>query len=311
MTDLPLSLRPWARQLAIFPQEIALLLGGLAAQLASLLGGGEPARSHEGAPDGFRGLSRHGTYDRLLMSEWLLQEELPDEFLRRVVSSEHSFLERAFTEESAHRSSFVLFDSGASQLGAPRIVQLAALIVLAQRAERQKGTLAWGSLQDASSTIHDSVNANVMKLVRLRSSQRPTDADFERWKAVVTERTVSELWFVGSERLAEEGWKQTASLLAVSEILESTAPHRVRVMARPHARAPQSGRVRSVTLELPPQGRSVQILRDPFASAVAPRQATNQAIDPNSNIVFSMDARRLHVRGTGGIFITFSIPSLL
>ena len=47
-----------------------------------------------------------------------------------------------------------LLDVGPDQLGAPRIAHLASLVVLAARAEREKGTLIWGFLQDQSGSLH-------------------------------------------------------------------------------------------------------------------------------------------------------------
>ena len=44
--------------------------------------------------------------------EWLLQEELPDEFMRRAVSGEHLFLQRAYQENSAAKQTVALFDTG-------------------------------------------------------------------------------------------------------------------------------------------------------------------------------------------------------
>ncbi len=52
-------------------------------------------------PDGYDGIGRRGSYDRLLASEWLIHDELPDEFLRRVVSGEHAFLRRLHRHEAA------------------------------------------------------------------------------------------------------------------------------------------------------------------------------------------------------------------
>ena len=50
---------------------------------APLLGGGEI--------DGYAGLARRGDFERLLLSEWLLADEMPDEFIRRATSNELAF----------------------------------------------------------------------------------------------------------------------------------------------------------------------------------------------------------------------------
>jgi len=306
MTTLPRTLAPWAKELSIFPEETALALAGMASRLAGVLGAVGGAAASDGTPDGFSGISRRGTYERLLASEWLLQEELPDEFVRRVVASEHSFLESAYAREAAVRRTVVLFDSGASQLGGPRLVHLAALVVLAQRADRTGSTLVWGALQDATSTLHVGLSeTGITALLRSRARAGATRAAIERWMACVRAAVVSELWMVGPRTLGEAAARNGASLLAVTEVLDAEGPSRVLVETT------SSGNVRprSATLELPPARVAVQTLRDPFAAAVAPRQATSVRPDPTSSIVFAIDGRRLYVRGSAGSLVTFQIPN--
>ncbi|WP_394824022.1 hypothetical protein [Pendulispora albinea] len=342
MIALPPALRPWEKQLAIFPPEVALALGALAARLAGLVGGAGPVRSHSGVFDGFSGLTRRGAYERLLTSEWLLQEELPDEFLRRAVSGEHAFLERAYRHESKHGHTRVLFDAGPEQLGAPRIVHLAALIVLAQRAESRQTALSWGILQDRTRTMHAQVTPeSVRALLRGRSLRRASVADFERWceagdapaarspqaamaaggglpAGAVT--AVTEMWWVGPAHLAEEAPRRGAYLLGIEESMDPAHPSRLAVSvcapgtersgvsARLSA-APAAGRPREVTLELPAPILCVRMLRDPFAVAVAPCRAGKTPLDPRTSILFSPEGRALHVRTAGGALLTFPIPN--
>lgn len=133
--ELPRSLAPWAPYLDLFPRDIGLALGPVVRRIALAV---EPLAAHalsgSGDPDGFDGLSNRGSYDRLLASEWLLSEELPDEFLRRAAEGEHVFLKIGRREPVRSRLSVVLFDVGPNQLGSPRIAHLAALIVMARRA---------------------------------------------------------------------------------------------------------------------------------------------------------------------------------
>ncbi len=309
MTALPRALVPWERQLAIFPPDMALVLGDIVSRLASVLGTWGEQLAREGAPDGIRGISRRGPYERLLLTEWLLQEELPEEFIRRAVSGEHSFLERAYRRESASRRSFVLFDAGVDQLGAPRVVQLAALIALCRRASLLKATMAWGILQDGTSTLHGAVTEpSVMALLEARCTRRPQASDLERWRAVAGASPSSELWLVGPERLLEEARRQRASLLSLAEILEPReGSSNERVVAR--VQAPDPGPPRRVILELPPASVATRLLRDPFGVAAATRQITQVRIDPASNILFSVDGRNIHVRGEGGTLLTFQIPN--
>ena len=91
--QLPEALQPWRQWLEWFaPQHLPLfadLLGRLNPVLGPLRGrqqGGVPE------PDGVGDLQRRGPYERLLSSEWLLADEVPDEFMRRAVGGEHMFL---------------------------------------------------------------------------------------------------------------------------------------------------------------------------------------------------------------------------
>src|SRR5258706_1774327 len=133
--NLPKSLLHWSEQLDIFPIESSTALGPMIQRLAAAIG---PLRvSHlpgSGDPDGFHGITRRGDYERLLLSEWLLADELPDEFTRRAAMSEHVFFQIERKEPFSTKRSIALFDSGPHQLGSSRIGQLAVLIVLAHRA---------------------------------------------------------------------------------------------------------------------------------------------------------------------------------
>src|SRR5579863_2548513 len=79
--ELPRALAPWAEYLDIFPREVVVALGPIVQRLDAAIG---PlrlrSRSGQGEPDGIDGLARRGTYERLLLTEWLLADEMPDEF---------------------------------------------------------------------------------------------------------------------------------------------------------------------------------------------------------------------------------------
>jgi hypothetical protein len=144
---LPRHLASWVTQLALFPEDIALSIGPMVSRIAALVGGWRHDYAPHGTPDGHAGIDTRGLYDRLLATEWALLEELPDEFLRRAVSGEHLFLQRAYQDLTAARQSIVLFDAGPDQLGAPRLAHLAILIVLAQRAAAHDASLQWGTFR--------------------------------------------------------------------------------------------------------------------------------------------------------------------
>jgi len=110
---LPHTLALWEAQLKVFPEETALALGPMVQKTAALLGP-FPRHHLEGRvlPDGFAGLDKRGTYDRLISSDWLLADELPDEFMRRSVMGEHLFWKVAYREPRQALSTLVLFDAG-------------------------------------------------------------------------------------------------------------------------------------------------------------------------------------------------------
>jgi hypothetical protein len=302
---LPRHLRPWAPHLALFPEDIALALGPLVMKLAELIGAARIDHGREGMPDGYDGIERRGSYERLLASEWLIHDELPDEFLRRVVSGEHAFLRRLYRHEAAGRRTIALFDSGADQLGSPRIAHVAVLIALAQRAERAGASFAWGVLQEPPGALRTAVTiADVRDLIASRRSASVADDDIARWLAADGVAGASEIWLVGPERLADEPRRHEASVLAVSDVLEPAA-RRINVTVS----GAQGRRPRTVMLDVPEERAAVKLLRDPFGAAVAARVRTLAGIDINSAIVFSVDGRRLHLRTTDGGMLTVHIPN--
>jgi hypothetical protein len=303
---LPRHLAPWAGPLALFPEEIALVLGPMVMRLAGILGGWPSDRAPEGSPNGYDGIGRRGPYDRLLATEWLLLEELPDEFLRRAVAAEHFFLQQAFQASAAARRSVVLFDAGPDQLGAPRIVHLALLIVLVQRATQNGASLTWGILQGpASGERTGATKAELRGLFAARCARPVLSEDIDRWVAAVAASKPSELWLVGAEPLGVQAKSRKASALVVTDVMEPGGPQRIRVAAA----IPATARVREAVLEVPPAWAAVALMRDPFAIDFAARQTTSVQFDLQTNFIFSRDGRRLHLRGAGGALLTFHIPN--
>jgi hypothetical protein len=92
-TALPALLAPWQSWLALLSLDVASFLARSAGLLEPLLGGVTPKfSSAETVLEGLGGLDRRGDYARLSMSEWLLADAFPDEFLRRALMHEHLFL---------------------------------------------------------------------------------------------------------------------------------------------------------------------------------------------------------------------------
>jgi hypothetical protein len=96
MISLPASLTPWSKQLSVFPHELSMAIGPLVQRIAAAI---DPLHledvSGDDDPDGFDGLVNRGSYERLIASDWLLADEIPEEFERRATMREHLFLKTA------------------------------------------------------------------------------------------------------------------------------------------------------------------------------------------------------------------------
>ncbi|MFP2913460.1 hypothetical protein ACLESD_52400, partial [Pyxidicoccus sp. 3LFB2] len=185
MSTLPPALRPWASQLSVFQEDLALHLGPYVARLSAALGAMRPRGEAEGGePQGYDGLSRRGTYDRLLVSEWLWALESPDELVRRAAFGELSFLKPAFRQPQGARRTVALLDAGPDQLGAPRIAHLALLIVLSRRAEAAGAAFSWGVLQanPARGVFSLVTPATVGTWLAARDLTPPTSAQLAAWR---------------------------------------------------------------------------------------------------------------------------------
>lgn len=135
----------YADQLWGLPRDLADLFEAWLPRLRAAFGpwrrplGSDPL----GDPDGYGGIDRQGSWERLLITEWALAREVPDEFVRRAAMREQLFLrlERVIPAAAPHTRVWV--DGGATQVGAPRLAQLAVLVVLARRAAEAGGRLSW------------------------------------------------------------------------------------------------------------------------------------------------------------------------
>lgn len=274
---LPTALRPWAPLLDRLPPVIAETLGPWLPRLAVALGPlRRPQADPLGEPDGFAGLDRRGPYERLLLGEWLLAEEAPLEFLRRAATGEHAFFQLARTRPAAAQRVVVLLDAGPEQLGAPRLAHLAALLVLAQRAEAAGAALAWGVLQDPERALDDGFDAPSLRaLLAARTALTPDAAMLDAWRRRLGAPGPGETrWLVGGPGLARAPADLAAGRVLVEEPL--TAPEQLRLEVRS---APDTLPVR-LALPLPDPATAVRIIREPFPAAPAPPPAAGAGSVP-------------------------------
>lgn len=304
--NLPPPLARWAAYLRIFPEELSVALGPIIQRLFLLIGSLHP-RSHEtgGEPDGFDGLNRRGTYERLLLSEWMLADELEDEFMRRAVMGEHLFLNPARSAQVGARASLALFDTGPNQIGSPRIAHLAALIVLANRADSAGSTFSWGVLQNPETPVYREVNpGSIMTLLEARSHCEVSNTQIAAWtEQLATWSGLEDVWLIGGRRLSRIQTEKRFSRLCVEEILE---PGKRELTVSCNS---ISGSSSEITLELPKNAISTRLLRDPFEAAVARLQKTPASTYTGSSLVFDMTGTKLFTRIAKSGMTAFNVPN--
>lgn len=299
--ELPRPLASWSPWLAIFPRELALSLGPVLQRLSFVIGPLRMERANgEGDPDGFDGLARRGPYERLLPSEWLLADEAPEEFLRRAAGGEHTFLRLARPVPGGSRLSVALFDAGPGQLGSPRIAQLAALIVLARRAEAAGVRFGWGVLQEPDGPLLTAVTpASVLRLLQSRTPHEATEAQIAAWHERLDGwQELDDAWIVGARRLGGLPMARRASHLQVWDVLDPRV-RRVGVTVIRGSLPP-----REIALDLPEEDACVRLLRDPFGATVAPPERSSAPVETTANPVFSTNGTKLFLRTrTGGVLV--------
>ena len=304
MISLPSSLAPWSGQLDLFPPELSLAVGPLVQRIAAAI---DPLHLEDAPgdddPDGFDGLVNRGSYERLIASDWLLADEIPEEFERRATMREHLFLKTAKRNRAHGLGSIVLFDSGPEQLGSPRLAHLAILIVLIRRADRARANFAWGILQNPGRAfLHGSGKSEMMELLRARTSANVSDSSLNDWM----ERSLQisrpeEIWLVGGQRLHQISPHHVVSRVKVEDVLEPGVRQVAVEIQRP------KGRPRRVLLDLPGDGACARLLRDPYQIRVGVSRKLSPAATA-SGLLFAHGGRHLFTTTPDGTLISFPVP---
>lgn len=278
MTTLPPLLQPWTEELNRLPEEVATAVGPWLPRLSMGIGPlrGRPTPG-DGEPDGFDGLSRRGSYERLLISEWALAEEAPLEFLRRAAEREQLFFKLRRLEPAGTRRSVVLLDCGPLQLGGPRLAQLAALIVFARRAAAADAEFAWGVLQDGNRNLRPFDEATLRSLAASRTLLSASEADAAGWADAVDEE-VEDLWVVGSRHAPLT--VPRARWLTLDEQITPTSRE---ILARTDV---------EIALALPDPEAGARLLRELKPASKSGRRFESN-LDPECGLRFSQDGHRL------------------
>ncbi len=274
---LPPTLARWAEPLAVLDPVLASALGPLLIRLAAVFGplGGQIRKGGD-EPDGYAGITRRGKLEHLLTTEWGLLDTAPDEFLRRLSQGELSFLEPERTAQAQERRCLILFDCGPEQLGAPRIAQLAAWIVFAQRAKASGATLQWVSLESepSESSLHTGFDeATVRAFLAARTAVQATPRQLFAWRkfAEAALGSPEELWLLGGSHWLETPMARGVHVMSTEESEDGTS---LMLTLRPANKKLQ--------LALPPPDIQVRLLRDPFppvgGKPVSMRSSHRQAV---------------------------------
>ncbi|MGV9267247.1 hypothetical protein ACWDRR_21595 [Kitasatospora sp. NPDC003701] len=299
-TRLPAALAPWAAGLSALTPELAVALGPLLRRLDALIGAGEPAVDDRGTPDGHGGLTRSGRPDQLLPSEWLLADEAPDEFLRRLAEGELLHLAPEFRAPAARGRIVALADTGPTQAGAGRLVQLAALLVLHRRAAERGAELVVGILGDPPGQwLTGDLPELLPRWLEARRHADPTPEDVGRAEQELDAADRS--WLLTSPRLADRLVSHRRVL--ASEPSGWSADGAMRVTVR-LART-------SVDLPLPATKIAVRALRGAEFRRAAPAVVTLPVATTGRALpAFTTEARTLLLRGVhANTLLAVNLPS--
>jgi hypothetical protein len=287
MTGLPRPLARWRTQLELFEDDLASAIGKLVLQLAPSFDSLSRATPTVGGDvDGYDGFTRRGSYERLLPSEWALREAQPLEFLRRAGAGEHAFFQLARREPASRESTLVLLDTGPDQLGACRLVQLALLILLAERAQRRGEALYWQLLHHLGEPPLTTLDEHAVKrFLTSRTALRSSQSAITTWQRSHGD---FRLWLVGPPA-------HTAAQCFLVHLVERVDPSArvVDVTLRAPGRPP-----RELELAVPEPDVAVRLLRDPFDQR---RGAwTTLAPGVSSNLLLSAQGTRIAYRAAAG-----------
>ena len=310
MTRLPRALEPWARELEGLPLELSTALSPWLQRITAALGPLRVrTRGDSGNVDGYEGIGRRGSFERMLLSDWLLANDLPDEFLRRVSEGELSYLQFAFEAERGSLRSIVLFDSGPDQIGAPRLAHLALFIVLSRRASSAGAEFAWGVQQDPEGGLHAEVGPGALQqLLNTRTADPVTSGHLDAWLrslaalAVPAER---EVWRIGPAAFG--GVDRHARLGPRIEVEDgpggAAAAVSLSIADGNLGRPP-------LILKLPPRAESIRLLRDPYRVRRVARTSASGSDQTVVSWFLSAGSRRLLTHHADGGVRAYHIPDL-
>ncbi len=311
----PKALEAWEPELRVFARDLVGQLANLSERIAHAIGPlrvSTERRSDE--PNGYSALTRRGPYERLLVSEWALQLEQPDEFIRRASAGEQLFVELERRSPAVSLEAWLLLDTGPAQLGAPRIAHLAALVAFTRRARQAGIALRWAPLWSFERPANEKLNpATLQTWLGARTAYDPHDGVLGQWASQwpESEDVERDVWLVGGPNSAQlahaRGW---SSLVVDDSQGDGSSALELRVTSN------RTRRTTRLSLTLPDSPTQVRLLRDPFdwnrpkPAAAPPRPRGNPqpiALHPATELAFSHDGHRLLARTDSGSVVAIPL----
>lgn len=190
----------WQPYLSWFDATLQPIMAELLSQLYLMLG---PIKENDASNNdwhsGLGEIKSRGHYENLLLSEWLLFEDEPDEFLRRAVTHEHLFLAPTPEEQKSNNAIIALFDEGILQLGHMRLVHLVMMLLLAHRAYKQQSQFYWGIIQQPAELHAFSGLDSLLDLLNNRSLSAINSQTMDNWSIHLEGIVADERWFIGAK----------------------------------------------------------------------------------------------------------------
>lgn len=299
---LPAPLQAWGEYLPWlqwFAPELAPTLGVMLGRLRPLVG---PFRGQDrspmGDPDGLGDLQRQGPYQRLLMTEWLLADALPDEFLRRAAQGEHLFLAPQPPRQQPAKAIVALFDGGPLQWGAPRLGQLALWILLARRAQGAGARFQWGVLQETPLLRPALTPEDLRPLLQRQASVPVSPAHLAAWAGHLGADPPGECWLVSPGLPSADGSSPATPLVASHGVRLTPGWNAGELDFQLDEYGEKGTRraSRHTTLPLPPDALGQRLLRGYWQNPPPDRPGAGPDFPPLSLThapVFSLDGRNV------------------
>ena len=197
---LPKPFHAWQHWLSRFDDNLQPIIADLLLQFNLFIGSISESQCSKQLSSDSSDLQKRGKYEHLLTTEWLIAQEEPDEFIRRVANNEHLFLTPVYEKPKANGVIIALFDCGLLQLGMPRVAHLILMILFDIRAHNLNSQFYWGILQSNSELMLFSGIEDLKLLLKNRTMNCLNTKHLDYWKDYLkqSELLYDECWIIGN-----------------------------------------------------------------------------------------------------------------